>query len=41
MVIAAGFADAVRALGSAGLAVMYAFALTAVVLVVWLFGFAG
>jgi hypothetical protein len=40
-VIAAGFAEAVRALGTAGSAVMYAFALTAVVLVFWLFGFAG
>jgi hypothetical protein len=41
MVIAAGFAEALRAFGWASSAVMYAFALSAVVVVFWLFAFAG
>jgi hypothetical protein len=41
VVLAAGFAEALRALGWASSAVMYTFALSAVVLVFWLFAFAG
>jgi hypothetical protein len=39
--LAAGLAEAVRALGWAASFVLYAFALSAVTLVFWLFAFAG
>jgi hypothetical protein len=39
--LAAGLAEAVRALGWAASFVLYAFALSAVTLVLWLFAFAG
>jgi hypothetical protein len=39
--MAAGFAEAVRALGLAGTVLLYAFASSAVVLVLWLFLLAG
>jgi hypothetical protein len=39
--LAAGFAEAVRALGWAGTALLYAFAASAVALVSWLFLLAG
>ena len=39
--LAAGLAAAVRALGWAASFVLYAFALSAVTLVLWLFAFAG
>jgi hypothetical protein len=41
VVCAAGFAEAVRALGWASSLVLYAFALSAVVLIAWLFVLAG
>ena len=41
VVLAAGFAEAVRAFGCAASMVMYAFAASAVVLVFWLFVLAG
>ena len=39
--LAAGFAEAVRALGCAGIALLYGFAASAIVLVCWLFLLAG
>jgi hypothetical protein len=39
--LAAGLAEAVRALGWTATFVLYAFALSAVALVLWLFAFAG
>lgn len=41
VVFAAGLAEAVRALGLAASLVLYAFALSAVALIAWLFVFAG
>jgi hypothetical protein len=41
VLLAAGFAEAVRALGWAGSAMLYAFASSAVALVLWLFVYAG
>lgn len=41
VVLAAGFAEAVRALGWAGSALLYVFSLSAIVLVFWLFVLAG
>lgn len=41
VVLSAGFAEAVRALGWAGSALLYAFSLSAIVLVFWLFAYAG
>jgi hypothetical protein len=41
VVLAAGFAEAVRALGWAGSALLYTFAASAVVLVSWLFALSG
>ena len=41
VVLAAGFAESVRALGWAGSALLYVFASSAVALVLWLFLFAG
>jgi hypothetical protein len=37
VVLAAGFAEAVRALGWAGSVLLYAFSLSAIALVFWLF----
>ena len=41
LLLAAGLAEAVRALGRVGSAVLYAFALSGVALVFWLFVLAG
>jgi hypothetical protein len=41
LLLAAGLAEAVRALGWTASLVLYAFALSAVILVLWLFLFAG